>query len=144
VIAAGQPFTHHLRVRYAECDLQGVVFNAHWLAYFDASITELWRAAVGGYQEMLARGVDMVVAEAQLRFRRPAVFDDQLTLEIAIKQLGNTSIVSAHRIYRDGELLVEGSLRHVTVDRETLTKTAIPGWLRDGLAPWLVEDEQSV
>ena len=46
----GEPFTHHLRVRYAECDAQGVVFNAHYLAYFDTSLTELWRAAFGGYQ----------------------------------------------------------------------------------------------
>ena len=53
-----------LRVRYGECDPQGVVFNAHYLAYFDTSITELWRAAFGSYQAMLDRGVDIVLAEA--------------------------------------------------------------------------------
>ena len=62
-----EPFTHRLRVRYAECDVQGVVFNSHYLAYFDIAITELWRAALGGYEAMLDRGLDIVVAEAHLR-----------------------------------------------------------------------------
>jgi acyl-CoA thioester hydrolase len=132
----GEPFRHQSRVRYAECDPQGVVFNAHYLAYFDTSITELWRAAFGSYQAMLERGLDVVVAEAQVRFRTPARFDDELTLAIAITHLGTTSITSAHRITRGDELVVEGMLRHVTVEREGLTKVAIPDWLRDQLAPW--------
>jgi acyl-CoA thioester hydrolase len=135
-----EAFSHQLRVRYAECDPQGVVFNAHYLAYFDTSITELWRAAFGSYQAMLDRGVDVVVAEAQVRFRSPARFDDQLTLEIAIIQLGNTSIASRHRISRDRELVVEGTLRHVLVDRKTLTKTQIPDWIRDQLRPWTLAE----
>jgi len=56
---------HRLRVRYSECDAQGVLFNAHYLAYIDHTITELWRAAYGGYQVMLDRGVDIVVAEVR-------------------------------------------------------------------------------
>jgi acyl-CoA thioester hydrolase len=136
----GEPFSHQLRVRYAECDPQGVVFNAHYLAYFDASITELWRAAFGSYQAMLDRGVDVVVAEAQVRFRSPARFDEQLTLEIAVANLGNTSITSGHRITRDGDLIVEGTLRHVLVDRKTLKKTPIPDWIREQLGPWTVEE----
>jgi acyl-CoA thioester hydrolase len=134
----GEPFQHQIRVRYAECDLQGVVFNAHYLVYFDTSLTELWRAAFGGYRAMLERGFDVVVAEAQLRFCTPARFDEQLTLEIAITHLGTTSITSAHRINRDGELVVEGMLRHVLVERQGLTKAAIPDWLREQLAPWTV------
>ncbi len=136
----GEPFRHSIRVRWAECDPQGVVFNAHYLGYVDVSITELWRAAFGGYGVMLARGVDIVVAEAQLRFFSPARFDDELLLEVGIRHLGNTSIVSGHHCHRDGELLVDASIRHVLVDRQTLGKTSIPDWARDGLAPWRVED----
>jgi acyl-CoA thioester hydrolase len=119
--------------------VQGVVFNAHYLAYLDTSMTELWRAAFGSYQAMLDRGIDMVVAEAGLRFRGPARFDEELTLEVAVTHLGNTSIVTGHHIRRDGEPLVDGTLRHVLVDRETLRKTAIPDWAREGLAPWVIE-----
>src|SRR5437764_10993223 len=134
----GEAHRHLLRVRYAECDMQGVVFNAHYLAYFDTNITELWRAAFGSYQAMLDEGIDMVVAEAQLRFTGAARFDDELTLSVALTHLGNTSFVTDHSISRDGETLVEGMLRHVLVDRETLRKTAIPDWARERLAPWVV------
>jgi acyl-CoA thioester hydrolase len=134
----GEPRIEPLRVRYAECDPQGVVFNANYLAYFDVSITELWRAAFGSYGAMMEKGLDVVVAEAQVRFQSPARFDDALDLEIAIAGLGNTAIHTRHRVFRDGELLVEGSMRHVVVDLKTLTKTPMPDWLRTGLDPWVV------
>ncbi|HEY1524392.1 MAG TPA: thioesterase family protein [Solirubrobacteraceae bacterium] len=130
------PFAHSFRVRYAECDPQGVVFNAHYLAYLDTSITELWREAVGGYQSMIDRGLDMVVVETTLRFHQPAGFDDLLTLEVEISRLGNTSISSTHRITRDDELVLEASLHHVLVDLKNRSKTPIPDWIRSGLAPW--------
>lgn len=138
----GEPFCHRLRVRYAECDPQGVVFNSHYLAYFDISITELWRAAYGGYREMTDRGIDVVVAEAQLRFRSPARFDDELTLEVSVTRIGNTAITSAHRISRGDELIVEGTERHVVVELETMTKTPVPDWIREGLEPWTVAEAE--
>jgi acyl-CoA thioester hydrolase len=85
--------------------------------------------------------VDIVVAEARLRFFSAARFDDLLGLEVAIARLGNTSIVSRHRVWREQELLVEATMRHVTVDTTTMRKEPITDWLRDGLAPWKVEEE---
>ena len=136
---AVEPFTHPLRVRFAECDPQGVVFNAHYLAYADVGMTELWRAAFGSYGAMLDRGIDMVVIEAQLRFHTPARFDDELRLEVLISRLGNTAISSDHRILRGDELIVQAALHHVMVDRETLGKTEIPDWVREPLRRWLAE-----
>jgi acyl-CoA thioester hydrolase len=136
----GEPFRHELRVRFAECDPQGVVFNAHFLAYFDISITELWRAAFGSYQTMIDRGVDVVVAEARLSFARPARFDDLLTLEVVVTRLGNTSILTRHQVWRDGEALVQGDMCHVLVELPSLVKKAIPDWARDGLAPWVLAE----
>jgi acyl-CoA thioester hydrolase len=135
-----QPLVHRLRVRYGECDVQGVVFNAHYLNYFDTSMTELWRAAYGSYQAMLDRGVDMVLAEARVRFLRPARFDDELELAVVVTHLGQTSFATRHTAGREGELIAECELRHVLVDRGTGTKTPLPDWLRDGLAPWTVSD----
>jgi acyl-CoA thioester hydrolase len=132
-----EPFVYKLRVRYAECDPQGVLFNANYLAYVDHTITELWRAAYGGYTEMLDRGVDIVVAEAQLRFLGSAMFDDEIAIEASVTNLGTTSITTAYRFVRADELLLEATLRHVFIDRRTSTKTPIPGWARDGLMPWL-------
>ncbi len=134
-----EPFRHQLRVRYAECDRQEVVFNAHYLAYFDVALTELWRAAFGGYRAMMERGFDMVVAEARLRFKRAARFDDELTLEVTITKLGTSSMLSEHRVLRAAELLVEGDMVHVLVDLATLQKAALPDWVRTGLAPWCLD-----
>jgi acyl-CoA thioester hydrolase len=132
----GEPLAVPLRVRYAECDMQGVVFNAHYLAWFDIALTELWRAAFGGYDVMLERGTDLVVAEARLTFLASARFDDALELSIAVARLGTTSVSTTHRVARQGTALAEGEMTHVFVARETLAKTAIPGWAREGLAPW--------
>jgi acyl-CoA thioester hydrolase len=131
-------FRHRLRVRYAECDRQGHVFNSHYFAYFDVVLTELWRAALGYYDVMTERGVDVVVGEAQARYLRAAHFDDEIDIEAGIERLGRTGITTRFRVLRDGELLVDGRLRHVCVEAAALTSTPIPDWLRDALAPWVV------
>jgi len=127
------PVVHELRVRYGECDPQGIVFNANYLLYFDVAFTEMWREAVGSWQDMVARGVDAVVAEAGLRFRAPARFDDVLALQARVVELGTTSLTTAIDVVRDGEVLVEGRLRHVIVDAQTWEKTPMPDWVRQGL-----------
>jgi acyl-CoA thioester hydrolase len=131
------PFSHGFRVRYGECDPQGIVFNANYVAYFDHAITELWREAFGSYAVMEERGLDMVVAEVNVQFRGSARFDDLITITATIERLGTTSMTTRLRIHRDEELLVEGHLRHVFVDAKSWEKTEIPDWLREGLAPYL-------
>jgi acyl-CoA thioester hydrolase len=129
-------FSHELRVRYGECDPQGIVFNANYLLYCDVAFTELWREAVGPWQEMVERGVDAVVAEATLRFLAPARFDDVLALQARIARLGDTSITTDIDVTRDGDVLVAVRLRHVVVDATTWRKVPIPDWIREGLAPY--------
>jgi acyl-CoA thioester hydrolase len=127
-------FVHELRVRYGECDPQGIVFNANYLLYFDVAFTEYWRDRVGPWDDMVSVGVDVVVAEANLRFRAPARFDDVLALEVTTEELGKTSMTTRIDIQRDGELLVEMRLRHVFIDRTTWSKTAMPDGIREQLA----------
>lgn len=134
---ASPRFTHGFRVRYGECDPQGIVFNANYVAYFDHAITELWREAFGSYAVMEERGIDMVVAEVNAQFRGSARFDDLVTLGAAIERLGTTSMTTRLLLHREEELLVEGWIRHVYVDAESWEKTEIPKWLREGLEPYL-------
>jgi acyl-CoA thioester hydrolase len=129
-------FTHSFRVRYSECDPQGIVFNANYVAYFDHGFTELWREAFGSYAVMEERGIDMVVAELNVEFQAPARFDELVTLGIGIERLGTTGMTSRLFLHRDEELLVEGRMRHVVVDTENWKKTEIPSWLREGLKPY--------
>ena len=126
-------------MRYGECDPQQIVFNANYFLYFDVVMTELWRVALGHYGAMLDRGIDMVVAEASARFLSAARFDDELDLGVSISRLGSTACTTQHRVMRDGEALVEGELRHVFVDPVSLEKVAIPDWLREALAPWVLD-----
>ena len=132
------PFRHQLRVRYSECDAQGIVFNANYLTYVDIAVTELWRAAFGSYGQMIERGVDTVVHEANLLFRASARFDDVLAIEGGFEPLGRTSAVLRLAVRRGEELLVEARLRYVFVDAEAWEKTTIPDWVRDGLEPYII------
>ena len=90
-MSAMAPFVHRLRVRYHECDPQGIVFNANHFAYFDVALTELWRAAFGSYGAMVASGTDVHVVDASATFHAPARFDDELDLSMAIAALGTSS-----------------------------------------------------
>jgi acyl-CoA thioester hydrolase len=126
--------TIELRVRYAECDMQGHVFNAHYLTWFDMAHTEALRADLGDYGEIVARGIEVVVAEATVRYRLPARFDDVLVVGVAIEPLGTTSMTSRFTVTRGEDLVAEGALRHVCVDAATFVKTPWPGWLRDTLS----------
>jgi acyl-CoA thioester hydrolase len=131
------PFIHTMRPRYSECDMQGIVFNGHYLDYFDCAMTELLRAAFpSGYGELLERGVDMVLAETHIRYRSPARFDEEIAIEVTVTGLGTTSMHTTHSVTRGGTPLVDGALRHVFIDRETLAKEPIPDWVRQALAPW--------
>jgi acyl-CoA thioester hydrolase len=134
------PFVHELRVRYGECDPQGIVFNANYLLYFDVAFTELWRAGVGPWQEMVDRGFDAVVAEANVRFHAPARYDDILALRTRIARLGSTAITTAIDVLRDEQVLVSGQLRHVCVSTDTWQKTELPEWIRTGLERFVVAD----
>lgn len=131
------PFTHALRVRYHECDAQGIVFNAHHFAFFDITLTELWRAAFGSYDAMVESGSDVVVADAQATFHSSPRFDDLLHMEMTIAKLGNTSMTSTFEEKRDGELLVTGRMVHVFIDPKTMVKQQIPDGVRERLAPYV-------
>ena len=126
-----------MRVRYSECDPQGVVFNANYVAYFDVVLTELWREALGSYQDMVDSGTDMVVAEVNVRFLGPARFDDELDLEARLTRLGETAMSTRIDATTGGAQVVSGEIRHVFIDPATKTKTPMPEHIRAALEPYL-------
>ncbi len=132
-------FRHQLRVRYHECDPQGVVFNANYLTYFDLTMTELWRE-LGGYQAMVDAGVDMVVAEARILYRSALRFDDEFEVQVEIPRLGGTSMSAEILLARDGEPVADGELRYVFVEAGGGSTSPIPESIRAGLARYQVED----
>jgi acyl-CoA thioester hydrolase len=133
-------YVHRQRVRYSECDQQGVVFNAHYFAYFDDVLTEVWRDVLEPYGKMVDGGVDVVVAEATARFRAPARFDDEIDLVWRVTKLGNTSMTTRIDVMRGDQLLVEGEMRHVFVHARTTDKRPIPDDYRRELEAYLDPD----
>ncbi len=134
-------FVHRLRVRYGECDPQGVVFNANYITYFDIALTELWRETIGPYGEMAEGGIDMVVAEARARYLAPARFDDELDIAVRPTRLGTTGMSTRIDVLLGGAAVVEGEMRHVFVDMTSRRKCPMPEAVRRGLEPYLRDPE---
>jgi len=131
------PFTHSLKVRYNECDPQGVVFNANFLVYFDIACTELWRGILGGagYPDLAGKhGVDVVVAEANVKYLAPVRFDETLNITIESVDLGTTSMTWNLAITRDGKRVTEGHIRNVFISPETWKPVEMPAAVREALA----------
>jgi acyl-CoA thioester hydrolase len=89
---------------------------------------------------MVDAGADMVVAEMSIRYLGSARFDDLIDVDVVVDRLGETSMVSSYSISRDGETLVEGSLRHVFIDPPTKTKRPIPDEIRQALEPYVADE----
>jgi acyl-CoA thioester hydrolase len=132
-----ESFRITLRVRYNECDPQGVVFNANYLTYFDITMGELWRE-LGGYQAMVDAGVDMVVAEATIRYLAPLRFDDEIEVVARVTRLGDTSMTTELVIEDGGEPAAEGELRHVFIESGGGSTAPIPNGIRDELNRYAV------
>lgn len=128
-------FRHRLplRVRWAEVDLQGVVFNGHYLTYCDVCITEYWRAIGMTYPSAFVEvGADLYVRKATLEYHAAAVYDDELEVCGRTSRLGTTSLVFTVEMYRGSPaaLLVGGELVYVNTDPSTRSPQPLPDRLR--------------
>jgi acyl-CoA thioester hydrolase len=119
-----------LRVRFHECDPQNVVFHAHYLAYADMASFEVFRELLGGYQAVLDRGFDMVVAESTVRYLAPCRFDDELVVSAYVERVGNTSLVLRYDIHNGDVPATEVVNRYVWLDRATMRPARPPEDLR--------------
>ncbi|GAA6139464.1 thioesterase family protein [Arenicella sp. 4NH20-0111] len=128
-------FTHLLRVRYSECDAQGVVFNAKYAEYVDIAATEFTRAMWGGYAEMVNSGVDNQVVSLTIDWKAPGRFDDVLAIEVDVAHIGNTSYSLQLKFLKHGarELIAQARITYVFVDSSNYTKIPIPADLRKKL-----------
>jgi acyl-CoA thioester hydrolase len=118
--------------------MQGHVFNAHYLTWFDMAHTGLLTEALGrSYQELVASGIDVLVAESGVRYLAPARFDEKLEIGVQLDPPTNSSLTSRFAVSRDGEAIAEGFLRHVCVDARTLAKIPWPEEIRTAFAPYV-------
>lgn len=115
-----------VRVRFHECDPQGVVFNAHYLAYADMASFETIKELFGSHSHLVKRGIDLVVAESTLRYRGACRFDEDLSVDTYVDRVGTASLVLRFDITRAGELVTEVINRYVWVGAENLQPVRPP------------------
>ena len=124
-------FFHRLRVRWAEVDMQKIVFNAHYLMYFDTAVADYWRALAMPYEEAmhLLQG-DIYVKKATVEFNASARIDDRLDIGLKCARVGNSSMQFLGAIFRGEELLITCELVYVFADPATQTSRPVPEPLR--------------
>jgi acyl-CoA thioester hydrolase len=128
-------FFHRLRVRWAECDAQAIVFNGHYLTFFDVATTEYWRNLQLPYPSaFLALGVDLFVVKAIVEYHAAARYDDELDVGVRIVRLGRSSVQVRLAIFRSDEHLISGDLTYVNTDSESRKSIPIPHSLRHRIA----------
>lgn len=120
-----------LRVRWAEVDAQKIVFNAHYLAWFDVAAAGWWRAAGLPYEPTLAHfGGDLYVKKATLEYHASARYDDVCEVGLRCAHIGRSSLRFDGGVFRGETLLVGGELLYVFADPATQTSRPVPDALR--------------
>ncbi len=126
-------------VRYAECDQQGVVFNAHYLAYSDEAVTHVLADRGVSYDELLARGLDTSVVASELHWSSPARWGDVVDVDGEVERVGRTSFVVAMTISVGQRLCCRVRTTYVLMDADR-TPVPVPEdvrqrWLSVAAAP---------
>lgn len=127
-------FLDRLRVRWAEIDAQHIVFNGHYLMYFDTAVAGYWRALAMPYHETMQQlAGDMFVRKATLEYDGSAHYDDVLDIGVRCGRIGTSSMVFTAAVYRGEQRLVHGELVYVFADPVARTSKPVPQELRDVL-----------
>lgn len=125
-------FFHRLRVRWAEIDMQKIVFNGHYLTYIDTAVTAYWgRVALPYDTAFHILGGELYVKKATLEYHASALMDDDLSVGMKCSRLGKSSMVFEAGIFRGDKLLISGELIYVFADPATQTSKPIPEALRN-------------
>lgn len=122
---------HRLRVRWAEVDMQKIVFNGHYLMYFDNAMADYWRALAVPYEQAMHQlGGDLYVKKASVEYFASAKYDDVLDVCLKCTRLGNSSLTFTGGIFSGSKLLVSAELIYVYANPATQTSQPIPAALR--------------
>ena len=127
-------FAWPFRVRYAEVDGQKVVFNAHYLTYFDTSITEYFQALPFDYMGRVElTGEDFHTVRTLVEYKKPILFNEDVEVHVRVSRLGRSSLTFLLEIHPQGaeELRATGEVVWVNTDQTTHSPVSVPDELRD-------------
>lgn len=129
------PFVHRVRPRYAEVDAQGVVFNAHWLTYFDEACTRWFETMGFEPKESFFHDFDLMLVRAVLEWQGPAGFDDLVDIAVETARLGSASFDVRYTATVGDQPVCVGTVTYVSVTPGTHESAPIPDMLRERLQP---------
>jgi acyl-CoA thioester hydrolase len=124
------PFVHGLRPRYAEVDAQGVVFNAHWLTYFDEACTRFFDSLGLPPAVAFFRDFDLMIVKAVVEWQGPAGFDETVDIEVVPARLGNRSLDVRYTATVEDRPVCVGTVTYVSVVPGTHDPVPIPDEVR--------------
>lgn len=134
---------HRLRVRWAEVDMQKIVFNGHYLTYIDTAIAEYWRE-IGlpyphGYVDRYKN--DVYLRKATVEYLGSARYDDLLCVRARVAKLGRSSMTFLFEIHREEPApaeapLIAAELVYVNADPATMKPAPLPDDLRRRVADY--------
>jgi len=130
-----------LKVRYSEVDRQNIVYNSHYLTYYDISLSEMLDSLFDQEEYIKETNNEFHTVVAQLNFKNPARLNDEVNIFTAIKKIGNSSITFTQEIYRDGsdELINEAEIIWVNTNQDEMKPTSIPEDLKNKFSKYLLD-----
>jgi acyl-CoA thioester hydrolase len=124
----GYPFTHQVRVRFAETDAQGIAHHASFVVWLEVARVAYLAAFAGGYRAIRERGIEALTTGVHLEYERAAVFDDVLDIGVRCDDLRGARFRFDYQVDRDGVRVAHGWTAHATVDAATRRPTRAPEW----------------
>lgn len=129
--------TTKIRVRYGETDQMGIVNNAVYPSYFEVGRTEMFRDLGVPYSKIEEEGILLPLSELHVKYHRPAVYDEEITIETYIEEYPTSRIRFKYNIYNEAEkLLVSGETVLAFLNGETRRPTRLPEYLANLIGPY--------
>ncbi len=123
-----------IRVRYSETDKMGYVYYGNYPAYFEVGRAEAMRELGMTYRDMEEKGVMMPIASMQLKYLRPAFYDDLLTVKTIVKEMPAARMHFFYEVYNEKQkLITEGETILAFINMETRKPCAAPQWFLEAL-----------
>jgi acyl-CoA thioester hydrolase len=131
-----------LRVRYGETDQMGFAYYGVYAQYYEVGRVEAMRLVGFSYKEVEARGIHLPVVEYCIHYKKPAYYDDEITLVTKITGMpSGPRLPFEYECFNDkGELLNHGKVTLVFIDKTTNRVTSIPQWFSEALSPFFREE----
>jgi len=130
-----------IKVRYSEVDCQRIVYNSHYLTYFDISLSEMLENCFNQDEYIKNTSNDFHTVGVQMNFKSPARLNDQLEVYTGVEKLGNSSMTFIQEIYRVGsdEILNSASITWVNTNQKSMKSATIPDDIRTKLNKYLID-----